>query len=182
MKKLLLVAIALLLTTQPVFAGSDYKILNQGNLNACTEYAVTTCIDVMGEPTDIDPKRAYYDLNDDNYQDIAETLDYYVSKGAIESYTKITMAEIDAYLETGTPVIFCSWIDAEDWADGEITVPELDFYGTHVTVLIGKEDGVYAGINSWGTEWGNDGLYHLYDLNIMGSAYVIELNQTEIYR
>ena len=182
MKKLPLVAITLLLTTQPVFAGSDYEILNQGSLNACTEYAVTTCIDIMGEPTDIDPVEAYYDLNGDNYQDITETLDYYVSHGAIESYIKITPSAIDTYLEAGTPVIAITWQDAEDWRDGEITVPELDFYGTHATVLIGKEGGVYTGVNSWGAEWGNGGLYRLYDLNIMGSAYVIELNQTEIYR
>ena len=182
MKKLLLVAIALLLTTQPAFAGSDYEILNQGNLNACTEYAVTTCIDIMGEPTDIDPKQVYRRLSADGYNCITETLDYYVSNGAIESYIKITPSAIDTYLEAGTPVIAITWQDAEDWRDGEITVPNLVFVGTHASVLIGKEDGVYTGVNSWGAEWGNDGLYHLYDLNIIGSAYVNEPNQIDIYR
>lgn len=182
MKKLLLVAIALLLTTQPVFAGSDYKILNQGNLNACTEYAVTTCIDIMGEPTDIDPKQVYRQLSADGHNCITETLDYYVGNGAIESYIKITPSAIDAYLEVGTPVIAITWQDAEDWRDGEITVPKLIFVGTHASVLIGKEGKVYTGVNSWGAEWGNDGLYHLHGLNIIGSAYAIEPNQIDIYR
>lgn len=181
MKKPLLVAIALLLTTQPVFAGADYKILNQSNLNACTEYAVTTCIDVMGEPTDIDPKQAYYDLNDDGQQWLSETLDYYVSQGAITAYKRLPKADIDAHLEAGEPVIVVTWHDADDWTDGDITSENSEFYGTHASVLIEKTPEYYIGVNSWGENWGYDGIYHLHDIRIVGAAFTIEVKENVIF-
>lgn len=180
MRKIILI---LLVCLFPMAAhAGEYEILNQGRLNACTEYAVTTCIDIMGEPTDIDPKKAYRYLNADGYQCITDTLAYYIIKGAIESYTQITPGAIDAMLDDDIPVIVITWQDEDDWIDGDITVDKKEFYGTHASVLIGRTEEYYIGINSWGENWGYGGLYHLYSLYIVGEAYTIEPSLKSIYK
>lgn len=175
------VIVACLLLGSSSAYGADYQITNQGNLNACTECAVTTCIDIMGEPAEVNPAKAFKALNADGYQCITETLDYYVSAGAIISYERILKADIDAHLEAGEPVIVVTWHDAADWTDGDITSENSEFYGTHASVLIEKTPEYYIGVNSWGENWGFDGFYHLHDIRIVGAAFVIEVKENVIF-
>ena len=107
----------------------EYKILDQGRLNACTEYAVTTCIDIMGEPTIVNPITAYNKLSADGYNDITETLQYYKEVGAIDNYTKITPSaiNINQYLEHDIPVVIVTWHNGKDWIDGDITAEDRNF-------------------------------------------------------
>ena len=174
MRKFVFVLMMVICCTQFAFSG-EYKVLDQGRLNACTEYAVTACIDIMGEPTSINPITAYNKLSADGYNDITETLQYYKEIGAIDNYMKITPSaiNINQYLEHDIPVVIVTWHNGKDWIDGDITAEDRNFYGNHASVLEKKEANYYVGVNSWGENCGYGGKYHLYDLSIIGSAYII---------
>lgn len=184
MRRLFIITALIFCCGQSAFAShTDYEILDQKNIGACTEYAVNTCIDIMGEPTKINPLTAYKALNNDGNQNITDTLNYYVSQGAISAYTKITPSaiEIDKYLEMEIPVIVVTWQDAEDWRDGIITVNSMEFLGTHASVIVEKTQDYYVGVNSWGKNWGFAGHYRLYNPCIIGSAFVIEPKENVIF-
>lgn len=153
---------------------TEYKVLNQGDRPACMIYAVETCIDVLGDPSHIGADKAYIDLGEDS-KDAEKVLDYYTSQGAIEGYERIE--EI-----TDFPVIIITWMDMTDWRDGSITVPKRVFRNLHATVLIGREDDYYIGVNSWGRTWGYGGRYRLYDLSIIGKAYRLIMPEAVIWR
>jgi len=91
----------------------------------------------------------------------------YVSK--IESFYKIRSTgqrRVDMVIEAlqaGNPVVFGTNVDSS-WSryeKGEVLKPvsNADRNGRHATVLIGIENGVFIGENSWGTQWGDDGFY-----------------------
>jgi len=91
----------------------------------------------------------------------------YVSK--IKSFYKIRATGLSRVemvieaLQAGNPVVFGTNVD-KSWSGykkGQTlkVVPDDDATGRHATVLVGWQDGLFIGENSWGTGWGDDGFY-----------------------
>lgn len=91
----------------------------------------------------------------------------YVSK--IESFYKIRSSgqqRVDMVVEAlqaGNPVVFGTNVDSSwnGYRKGQVLKPvgEDDKSGRHATVILGIQDGLFIGENSWGTDWGDDGFY-----------------------
>ncbi len=93
-------------------------------------------------------------------------------KHKIKAYARLnvgTLEEIEQAIASGRMVIAGSLVTSIDWADGWILKPEGSIKGGHATVLdeynrnlIHDEYKRFAGgSNSWGTDWGFDGYYHM---------------------
>ena len=171
---LILLAVAIGLIVALVEVNATYEVLNQGERPACMVYAVETCIDVMGEPSDIGVDKAICDI-DGNLGNDKAVLDYYVSRGAITSYELVDRI-------TEYPVIVITWIDFDDWEDGKIKGNKLIYTTLHASVLTGRTGKYYTGVNSWGREWGFDGHYRLYNYQIVRRVWKITLPDAEIWR
>ncbi len=91
----------------------------------------------------------------------------YVSK--IDSFYKIRSTgqkRVDMVVEAlqgGNPVVFGTNVDSSwnRYKKGQVLKPVSndDKSGRHATVIIGIENGVFIGENSWGSRWGDDGFY-----------------------
>ena len=150
---------------------SEYEILNQGSARTCASCAVLTAIDIMGDKSEYTPSEVARNAGEDH----VAVLEWLVERGEIASYTQIQSEAIDECLADGIPVVVVLWVNLADWNDGDLEKePSTVFTDKHVTVLTEKEDEYYIGVNSWGESWGYGGLYHLYDLRIVGAAYVLE--------
>ena len=106
-----------------------------------------------------------------NGGDYPDAFSYYAKEVDGLTASKIPQGDIDFWLSCHYPVYAVLLVHKADWVDGDIEVtPEYNFESKHCAVLIGKKDGYYIGVNSWGTSWGYNGLFHLYNLRIVGSA------------
>ena len=173
---LIAIAISLVATLVKVNA-ADYKVLKQEG-RSCTVYAVETYIDIVGNPAKVGAKKAIKALGKD-IGDVRNVISYYVSQGAVAGFEKID--NIDEYIGD-FPILVITWVDVNDWQDGDITVPGMVFTDLHATVLIEKNDEYYTGVNSWGTKWGYDGLYHLYSTIPIGSAYILTVPEAVVWK
>lgn len=174
----LTIIIVLLLTTLVKINASDYKVLNQGRTPTCLPSAVNTYIDIVGEPCDLDPYTIYREFG--GPQSPHKLLDYYIEKGVIVSWKYIPRSEIEEQLKK-SPVMVVILFNRSDWWDGIIEGSETH-KGKHAAVLISKGSDYYLGVNSWGVNWGFDGHFRLYDINVVNVAYVLELPIPQIYR
>jgi len=170
MRKIILILLVCLFPM--AVQAEEYKILNQGNLPACTAYAIATWFDIVGDP-EIDPVELYNSVNTDGVDGInaVETLNYLISQGAITAWEVVPKEDIPAALEE-SPLLLSTFTDKRDWKDGNIT-KDGDIMSLHMTVLTGYNGKYYTGINSWGSNWGFGGKYHLYNTNAIFEAFKI---------
>lgn len=100
----------------------------------------------------------------------------YVSK--IDSFYKVRSGgqeKVDCCVEAlqaGNPIVFGTDVDPtwNRYKKGQVLKPvaKEDCTGRHATVLIGIENGMFIGENSWGSFWGDDGFY-LMDPSVIAS-------------
>jgi len=103
-------------------------------------------LDLMAPPSHLEPEAAKYPL-----------LSYY---RVVDGVTGICEALADGhYVSIGTPW-FDKWISPKDDRLAEVSIRD-SVAGGHETCLWGydKQAQVFFGVNSWGTEWGDRGLF-----------------------
>ena len=103
-------------------------------------------LDTTAPPSHLEPEAAKYPL-----------LAYYRVVDGVAGICE-TLAN-GQYVSIGTPW-FSKWMDPVDGVLGEVSFPDM-IVGGHETCLYGynKDKKIFYGINSWGTDWGNKGLY-----------------------
>jgi len=131
-------------------------------------------LDVAPPPSHLEPEAAKYPL-----------LSYYRVVDGVEGICEVLAN--GQYVSIGTPW-YEKWVDP---VNGELAeVSFLDpIAGGHETCLYGydKDKGIFYGINSWGTDWGNKGFYTMpfsafgvfkvmggYDAHYIGYTYAPE--------
>ncbi len=100
----------------------------------------------------------------------------------IESYARLNnMNDIKQAMVKGLYVIIGTLVTKDNWSrvGGYLSFPAGELYGGHATFLYGYDNsidnsgidphiGYYLGQNSWGTDWGNGGMFFLpYDYHGM---------------
>ena len=177
-RKLILILIAIviaLISTLVRVNATDYKVLNQGDSQACMVYAVETYIDVIGATSCIGAEKAISDLGEDA-TDPLKVLDYYVSQGAIDSYKSLTRIRTSDF-----PILAITWVNEWDWVDATITEKIYNYNILHASVLLSRESGYLYGINSWGDAWGFNGHYKLYNTKAITYAYILTVPEAVIW-
>ena len=85
-------------------------------------------------------------------------------------------------LAAGHPLVVAFDVDVsfEDYRGGAWTGMRGHALGGHCTCLIGYEPGKFRGVNSWGSGWGENGLYWIADMATLGmEAWAVELVTTD---
>lgn len=69
--------------------------------------------------------------------------------------------EVVRCLQSGNPVVYGTTVGPEwiAYRQGDILSTPSQVIGRHATVLVGWEEGVFIGENSWSAQWGDDGFY-----------------------
>ena len=173
----LIVALIIVLLSACFAYGDEYTVRNQGKELSCSYFAAVTYLDCIGY--DVSSPSIGYRTNGGDYPG---AFSYYAKEVDGLTASKIPQGDIDFWLSCHYPVYAVLLVHKADWVDGDIEVtPEYNFESKHCAVLIGKKDGYYIGVNSWGTSWGYNGLFHLYNLRIVGSALILSSEESVLF-
>lgn len=71
--------------------------------------------------------------------------------------------EVIRCLQAGNPVVFGTVVGSNwfNYQKGQVLKLPDKVEGSHATVIVGFENGLFIGENSWGSGWGNDGFYFM---------------------
>ena len=89
----------------------------------------------------------------------------------IKSSGEDRVKDVIRALRGGCPVVFGTVVGAQwgKYKKDAILKEEKSWDGRHATVLIGYQDGVFIGENSWGVRWGDQGFYKM-DPEVIASS------------
>ncbi len=166
---------------------SPTYIYNQIKLNNCGYSYIADAFDILLNQGVCSLQDMPYTVSDCETQP-NQNQRQAASSQSIESYQRVDVTNPDnfkAFLYASTPIVFGMRVDQEfsraNNNNGEFIwrANSTNDVGNHAMVLVGYDDGrnAYKVLNSWGTDWGNDGYiwidYALFMDKLLGNeAYV----------